>query len=203
MIEEFISANGYHNIAFYVNKKTNYISALESVFVSNSKKINLEYHQQIHAGFKLKVNDNLSIFALFTSQACTQIFFDNTIILSMKNVCISNPINSNIFQYCNRCIFINDKQFSKYFHVLDDVKYAPNYTLDPLNKKFLDPNLCDSAQKALNSVLHTEQFIFRNWENEYRMQSQKNTMFGYKNDYIIETYHYSKTKPESPISLRP
>jgi len=210
--EEFINANGYHNIVFYIEKKTSYIVPLEHIFTGDfHKKL---YLKQTHAGLKLKINENLSLFMLFTTKAFTEITFNQNLILRMHNINISNPIKHNIFNYCNRCIFINDAHFSKYFRIDDNIKSAPKYTLDPLNENFLHPRLEESAKVGLKAALYTDQFILNNFEEAYEivkdMQISENKTPVISNStstfiqpYTIRTYQYLNLNPEPSIPLNP
>jgi hypothetical protein len=91
-------------------------------------------------GYKKKINDNLWMFGLFTSNSITNI---NGFII--KNIELSN----NMFSYVNPPIFIRNDLISHYIEIIDDVKKFPNFIKNEISYyKTIDEGLTEIAENA-------------------------------------------------------
>ena len=89
---------------------------LSDIYLNKVNKLNIRAYY--HMGYKKKINDNLWMFGLFTSNSITNI---NGFII--KNIELSN----NMFSYVNPPIFIRNDLISHYIEIIDDVKKFPNF----------------------------------------------------------------------------
>jgi len=146
-----LNSNGFHNIKFYIDTKSGNMIKLSDIYLNKVNKLNIRAYY--HMGYKKKINDNLWMFGLFTSNSITNI---NGFII--KNIELSN----NMFSYVNPPIFIRNDLISHYIEIIDDVKKFPNFIKNEISYyKTIDEGLteiAENAKKAFELSLYASNF---------------------------------------------
>jgi len=134
MYEEALNANGFHNIKFYIDKRSGNLIKTADVLLKRIPKDKIQ--TLYHMGYKFQINEDLWMFGLFTSKAFTVL---NEYII--YNIHLSN----NLFSYVNRPIFVRNSVLCDYIEVIDNLNKFPDFIREEVERH-------NSKEKGLEVV---------------------------------------------------
>lgn len=121
--ENALNANGFHNIRFYIDKKSGNLIKIADILL---KRVNIdEIRLLTHMGYKVQINEDLWMFGLFTTKAFTTL---NE--FTIYNIHLSN----NLFSYVNRPIFVRNSILCEYIEIIDELNKFPKYVRDEVKR---------------------------------------------------------------------
>lgn len=198
--EESLNANGFHNIKLCIDTRTGNLVKIADIF---SKKIPKENIKVLyHMGYKFKINEDLWMFGLFTTNSFTTL---NEYMV--YNIHLSN----NIFQYVNRPIFVRNSILCEYIETIDRLSKFPKYIVKEIENygnietglEMLRKNAEEGFIKSLYASDFNNPMVLSEIEYNYNVD-KKNKMIlnsAAKYDKKIDYLRDSKLTNDDIISL--
>lgn len=118
-----INCNGIHGVDFYKNIKTNEIIKILD-YIKLDKIAKKDYKVFKHIGIKQEIKDDVWTFCLFTSKK----------VMYMNSLMFMNlELTSNIHQYINYPLIVNNKTLCEYFIFHDNLNEFPKYCIKSID----------------------------------------------------------------------
>lgn len=138
-----VNSNGWHNFKFYLDIRTGTLIRIIDIYNQSISKTYIRSFY--HMGYKIKLNEDLYMFGLFTSTPIT-ILGEYTI----HNIQLTN----SVFKYINNPIFVRNSILCQYLEVIDNLQNFPKYIKEEVsNHKSIKLGLEILAKDAENGFI--------------------------------------------------